>query len=336
MKNRRPLLPTLLGVAVLSFVSPARAGDPDLTEAGQAVLMEAAKAAQKKDWAVCRTKAAGVWDKVKHPTVAALLGACEAELGMAREAAEHLDFFLQRDDGKNPKQTQAAKERFPEVRAKVTLVEVASEPIAEVRVDGTVMGKTPLRVFLEPGDHKVELSAFGFNTKTESIAATAGGGRKLDVKLEREGSGTGGANGGGGGAPTSANTSATTGAGSVELPPPAEKPVWPSVLLGGIGAAGVATGIALLVVGTNKHGDAEELATCRPWTRTCEAEVNDALDEGGGLRAGGVAALAVGGASLVGMIIYLAIPAGPSNEQAVRLVPLAAPNGSGLTVKGTF
>ncbi len=334
-RSRSPhSLTTLTCLALLCTVAPAAAEEPDLTDAGQAVLMEAAAAAQKKDWAVCRTKAAGVWDKVKHPTVAALLGACEAELGMFREAATHLDFFLQRDDGKNPKQSQAAKDRFPGVRAKVMLAIVETSAAAEIRVDGAVVGPAPQRVFLDPGEHTLAATA-GSLAGTKTLTAIAGGEEKVLLILKD--SGAGGAGGGGGAPSTSASSgssTSTTGAGGGE--PEEGKPIWPAVLLGGVGAAGLATGIALLVVGTNDATDAIDTAkACQPWTDSCRTEGNDALSSANALRGGGIAAVAIGGASLLGMVIYLAVPAGPSADEAA-FRPLVGPGFAGLSFEGSF
>ncbi len=334
--NRRAIAALSL-MGTLLAGSAAQAGEPDLSEAAQAVFREALAAAAKKDWGLCRTRAAGVWDSHKNPTVAALLGVCEAELGMNREAAMHLDFFLQRDDKSQPQQTESVQKRFPQVRQKLMLLEISSVPPAEVRVDGTVMGTAPLRLFLDPGKHEVTLSLPGYASKSEQVDGTAGGGRTIELKLEPERMDAGGTEGTGAAAEGGGPSASTgVGGGSPIEPLPEPKPVWPAVLLGGVAAAGLATGIALVVVGVSKHGDAEEIAAgCQPWTTSCEQEANDALDLEDNLRAGGIVSISVGAASAVGMIVYLLVPSEPV-AGAATVQPIVGPSMIGISWKGSF
>lgn len=92
--------PWILGglAAALLLQHPARADD-ELNAASAKVFAEAIAAVEKKDWAVCRTKAIGVWQQIKNPKVAGILGICEAELKMHRDAAEHLDSFFANQKG---------------------------------------------------------------------------------------------------------------------------------------------------------------------------------------------------------------------------------------------
>ena len=174
----------------------ATADSTDLNEASRAVFKEAVQAASKKEWAVCRTKAAGVWDQVKNPTVAALLGACEAELGMHRDAAEHLDYFLQRDTGAEPVQTKVARENFDRVRPNVVLVTVgATENASEVWVAGTKVGSTPARLFFAPGTHTIEVRKAGFETIVETVTGAGGEEKPFTASMKPLGAGGGGQGG---------------------------------------------------------------------------------------------------------------------------------------------
>ncbi len=68
------------------------------------------------------------------------------------------------------------------------LLQVAVRPWAEVRVDGRVVGTTPLdRISLSPGSHVVVLRHPGFEPLTRSVSIRSGDVQKLVVDLSREG-----------------------------------------------------------------------------------------------------------------------------------------------------
>lgn len=68
------------------------------------------------------------------------------------------------------------------------LLQVAVRPWAEVRVDGKVVGTTPLdRISLAPGSHVVVLRHPGFELLTRAVTIRAGEVQKLVVDLSREG-----------------------------------------------------------------------------------------------------------------------------------------------------
>jgi TonB family protein len=61
---------------------------------------------------------------------------------------------------------------------------IASQPIgAEVLVDGVLVGRTPLEIELAPGAHQLELRADGYRPLTQSIDASDGVPRALDLAL---------------------------------------------------------------------------------------------------------------------------------------------------------
>ncbi|NUP12086.1 MAG: PEGA domain-containing protein [Polyangiaceae bacterium] len=303
-------------------------GSNELNEASRAVFKEAVQAAGTKDWAVCRTKAAGVWDQVKNPTVAALLGACEEELGMHRDAAEHLDFFLQRDSGKEPVQTNVAKEAYAKARKHVVLVTVNSVPgEAEVWMGNAMVTRTPARLFVEPGASSVELRKSGYANATQSWTASAGDERSFAVSLEEQGggggAGAGGAGGGGAG-----------GAGGEGGGEPDSKPIWPAILMGGVGAVGLGVGISLTVASAGKYDDAETMGACAD--QTCINAQTDLLGESDTFQNAAIAGYAIGGAALIGMTVYLLIPGPEPANAAVQVVPIATPDTQGVIVTGTF
>ena len=314
----------------------AAPGDTELTDASRAVFTEAIAAASKNQWAVCRTKALGVWQQIENPKVAGLLGSCEAELGMARDAAEHLDFYLLRDDGADPARTKTAKERFDKMRAKVALIILTPTPAdAEVRVDGKVLGSGPQRVFVEPGAHVFEVAKGGPAAK-KAIEVVAGDEKALSLSAPASepaggGGGVGGTGAAGGGG----------GAGGAEETP--GKQIWPTILLGSVAAAGLGVGIGLTVASQGKYGDAEDIAGgCMGNGPACPVEDGQALvDDADTFQNAGIAGFAVAGAAAIGMIVYLIVPtATDSNTKAdaarIKLVPVIGPDTAGFTFSTSF
>jgi hypothetical protein len=123
------------------------------------------------------------------------------------------------------------------------------------------------------------------------------------------------------------------------------KPIWPAIVLGGVGAAGLAVGIAGFVVSVQSSSDADDLAdevraagsNCNATSATC-ADIVSALEDKQTFQGVGIAGLVVGAASLTGMAIYLAVPQsaeGGPKPSALRLTPLLGPT-SGVFIEGNF
>jgi len=327
-------LATLIALCPLA----ADAAPGDLTDAARKVMSEAGDAANRSDWALCRTKAVGVWDKFKRPSVASLLGSCEAELGMNREAAEHLDFFLQHDDKSNAKQTAAAQEHYPMVRSKLMLVVVdCNEADFDVRVDGEAKAAASARIFLEPGHHTIEIRKDGFTPDTSTIDATAAGEKKLSIKLVPVGTGAGGS---GLATPSTGSGTIDTGAGGAR-PVGARRSFVPAIVGYGVGAIGIGVGAGFLVAHSSERSDAEKLAKGRHCSGAADATCKDVIDKTSQAnRSGniGAASMIVGGVGIVagtGLLVWALL--GPRREaSAVRVLPVVGGREQGLIVEGQF
>jgi hypothetical protein len=126
-------------------------------------------------------------------------------------------------------------------------------------------------------------------------------------------------------------------------PPSGEKPVWPTVLLASVGAAGLGVGIATLVVGAQKHGEAEEhdqSAACATLDAACVNAGDALLDDARMFQGVGIAMTTLGGLALAGMITYLAIPGeAPADEDGAKsatIRPFAADADVGVTLQLEF
>jgi hypothetical protein len=120
----------------------------------------------------------GAWARKRTHEIAGNLGAVELELGRHRDAAEHLAWSLRRVPRTTPDpRLEALKASLDQARSHVAaLTPAVGVEGAEIRVDGRVVGATPLEgeIFVEPGTHLVEAVAPGFVPTRLSLAAEAG------------------------------------------------------------------------------------------------------------------------------------------------------------------
>lgn len=106
------------------------------------------------------------------------LGSVELELGLPRDAAEHLAFCI-----KNFPATGAAKKlefiqgRFAEARKRVAALSITvSATGAEVFIDARSLGRSPLpeEVFVEPGERLIEVQLGGYELEHRAVEVGKG------------------------------------------------------------------------------------------------------------------------------------------------------------------
>jgi len=304
----------------------------------------------KGDYERARVAYLAAWALKKHFQIAASLGDCELRLGRFRDAAEHLTFALRelpatsewqsvRDGG--GKMLADAKTHV----GAVTLTVSAAD--ADVSVDQTVIGKTPLLdpIFLEPGTHTIEVKKIGFVSKRVDVEAKAGKTEPLDVALEAEG----GTTGAGGAPPDSTSAGAGGSGGGTATPPPSGKSV-PLLVTGTVLAVvGVGVGATLIGLGASAATDRDGIRTQLPGMSSCGAgtpyasecgqvlEKNDAFIA---LSAGGGVALGVGAALGIATLLYGVVPSSSSSSEkkstTLVLAPVLSPSLRGVFAAGTF
>jgi hypothetical protein len=340
--NRTPWYLGGLSAALLLH-QPARA-DEELNAASAKVFGEAIAAVEKKDWAVCRTKAIGVWQQIKNPKVAGILGICEAELGMHRDAAEHLDFFFANQKGSAATQLQQAQTRFDAVRPKVALLEVTPDPDdAFVTVQGTPIGPGKRRLWVEPGSVSIGIAKNG-ESKSQTLDLRGGETRALSLVLP-PGMGAGGASASGAGNsdPGGAGPAGAGGAGATGGGDPGgagaggagatgeEAPAWPAITLGVAGGVLLAGGIGTLVGGFVLEGAVVDRATglrCAS-DPSCQSNEDD-FATANTLGAVGITSLILGAAAMTGMIVYVTMTGESETHARLRVSPM------GLSFEGSF
>jgi hypothetical protein len=288
-----------------------------MNDATRALFTEAVTAYQKKDFPTCRVKALGAWGAKRHAQIASLLGICESALDMHRDAAEHLAFAIEQGEDKHPDRGKDVTDAFAKSKSKVGTVKIDSNAQgADVRKDGAVIAQTPTTLFFDPGNFILEITKQGY--QPQKITLELSPGREEVVKAElamvKQDDGAGGGAGGG-----------------PETPPTEEKPIWPYIVLGGVGAVGLGLGIGFTVASVGKAGEAEDLAC---GDAACIAQGDELYSDANLFRGLGIGGFALLGVSAVGMIVYAVVP-GPQAEANVSVRPWS-PGLAGLGVQGTF
>ncbi|HEX9621216.1 MAG TPA: PEGA domain-containing protein [Polyangiaceae bacterium] len=130
------------------------------------------------------------WTLAPTFDIACNLGRTEVELGLKRDAAEHLSFCLENFAASSRPEFRDAEDKFrilmDRVRPDVAGLHIVVEPAgAEVLVDATIVGHAPLRrdIFVEPGERLVRARLQGYASVERSVVAHQGRTRELRLDL---------------------------------------------------------------------------------------------------------------------------------------------------------
>lgn len=127
------------------------------------------------------------WSLKKSFDVAGNLGTVQADMGKARDAAEHMAYALREfPAGGKPALRDALMKRLADVQRQVGTVRVqASRAGAEIFVDNMSAGITPLSadVFVNPGNHLIEARMDGSVVARVEIAAGRGTAQEVTLQL---------------------------------------------------------------------------------------------------------------------------------------------------------
>lgn len=286
---------------------------------------------------------AAAWALKKSYDIAANLATAEAELGLSRDAAEHFAYCIRTFPSTGPKKNLAlVKRSFDDVRAKVgTLAIKVSVEGAEVFVDGKSVGRAPLteEVFVEPGPRTVEAKLAGYAPAKKGVQVSKGGAAPVSlVMAEAEATG-----------PSTAPPGADPAKGAEGKAPPfdARGPNRTALVAGGATAgAALVAGVVFTIVANGKAGAADELKTpiagqyglkacaASPPAPGC-AELHQARAPQ--YTFSNLALWSFVGAGLVGVgtAVYALMPRG-APKSALRITPVAAAQGGGLSVSGAW
>lgn len=267
------------------------------------------------------------FDLRKSYDIAGNLGDVELKLGKPRDAAEHLAFTMSNFPltGK-PELRDRMQKAFEEARQQVGAVRITvNVERAEIMLNQRVIGKSPMseEYFVDPGEHTFQATLKGYKPTTQTITAEKGA--QLEVKLTLI---------------------------AIAPPPPPKRSKAPAVALGVGAAVGFGAGLGLFLLSNSKLGEAEELTneivaangTCREERGTVHpscADLESKKSTVNTLDGLAIGAASLGGLALVGMVVYLALPApaAPPTRATglnIKLIPTAGRDSGGLLVSGSF
>jgi len=309
-------------------------GTDERFAAGQAAF-------ESGDYAAARLAYLNVWTRTRTYDVAANLGQAELEMGLFRDAAEHIAFALAHAPPSVPASTREAMRGLLE-QAKQEVAALGIEGLpdgAEVLVDGRVAGAAPIEgdLYLEPGKHVLSVNVGGFEPEKRALTAYKGERHSVVFALQRQAevAGTG---------PDPAETASS----EPGEPGAADSsgPSWVPVAVGGtITALGLAGGIGFTLAAGSKRDDRDEQLEALGGSSACgtgtvypdECSRIDQLDSDANQYANlGVAGFVTAGVAGMATVIYLVWPRQRSSEQAVLVTPAVGSKGGSLTVSGAF
>lgn len=296
----------VLVVAGSLLVSLPAAADPVDVLFGEGVA-----AAQAGQVEVAYEKLKAAWALRQTYDIAASLAVVENALKKHRDAAEHFQFALDNF----PPMTAADKRQqleqgLAEARKNVGELKINVAPGAEVEVNGRAVGMSPLKapVFVDPGQATVTCKKKDFGEGQALVQVNIGEAKDVTVEIK-----------------------ITTGPGGEAE----DKPIWPTIVLSVVGAAGIGAGIGLTVVGFQKNGEAEDLAGTCGLGPDCVTQGDDLIDQANTFVGVGGAMFGVGGAALLGVLIYNLVPQDSSTEKAA-FAPIISPSEAGLSATLRF
>jgi hypothetical protein len=169
-------------------VDAASTSDPALADYARvrALYQKAAHAFEGGHYTDARELLLQAWSLRRSYDVAASLGDTEVKLGLFPEAAEHLSFSLRNFPPLENEHAIANVRSQLEAARKVAagLRISVDEPQVEVRVDGRLIGMSPIAdtAFVTPGRHTVEARK-GSATRTQTLVGEAGVEKLVTLRL---------------------------------------------------------------------------------------------------------------------------------------------------------
>jgi hypothetical protein len=345
MTMRRCQIVSLCAVPLLVGLYPlasAHAGPKD--EAGENARADdyfrQGKAFVKEDrWEEARRAYLAGYRIKRGYDIAGNLGSVELELGLARDAAEHLAYCIKSFPATGTAaQLAYIKGRFEEARQKVGALAIqVNVDGAEVFVDGRSIGRSPFNddVYLEPGARTLEVKLSGYAPSKRSIEAARGAWQSVALVLRASS---------GGGARAAAPAPVPV---PLRVEPRSRAPFFVG---GSLALVGIGAGLTGLFLSQSSASRAEEQLTqlkSRGGDSACLDAGNradcDALDRSyrdrSAFRTVSIAGFATGGAALGAILTYALLSSGKAHSTrggGLHVEALAGPGLGGALVTGGF
>jgi tetratricopeptide (TPR) repeat protein len=171
-------------VAAFLPVSPAAAQEPAVREKARATLIEGTKLFAEGRFAAALDKYLAAQAMVPSAKVYFNIGQAYQGMGKQAQALMAFERFVREARDAPPDYIKAAREEVVRLSRKVALVDLSCDVDgAEVLLDGTVMGVTPLpsRLAADAGRHALTVRSGQFGSQSKPFTALAG--KSLDVDL---------------------------------------------------------------------------------------------------------------------------------------------------------
>ncbi len=339
---RRAIWSTALALSCASWGGPVQAqGESGAAPATDQQFAAGQAAFDRGDYAAARLAYLNVWTRGRTYDVAANLGQAELEMGLFRDAAEHLSYAIANAPPSVPAETRdAMRAMLEQAKQEVAVLGIEGLPDgAEVLVDGRAVGNAPFDgdLYLEPGKHVVEVNLGGQRPEQRELTGIKGERHSIvfspppGAQVAGTGADRGGDAGAQPGEPASADSSG---------------PSWVPVAVGGtITALGLVGGIGYALAASSKRDDRDAQLDALGGSSACgsgtvfrdECAAIDQLDadanQYGNLAVAGFVTAGVAG---VATAAYLLWPRESSSEQAVLVAPTIGRSGGSITVSGAF
>lgn len=331
---RLALVALWLGVGTAQHVEAQSAPGKAQQQQYKRVLDEAMAEYERSNWAEARSLFEAAHELSPTARTLRAIGMCAFEEKSYVMAIKFLGDAL--TDTRKPltaeqrKQTEDALWRAREFVAKYRL---NLTPIdATVRIDGHEPMLADGQLLLDPGNHRLTVSASGYVTSDQTIGVRAREAGELVVTLLVEGAAVASTEPTPPPAPEEA-PAASTGAPPVDEPKgKLTKLQWVGVGLSAFGAAALGVGIGFGVDAKNKH----DRSDC---TDTCETEADKKLNDQALTSAHVSTAMFVAGGVSAAAGIFLAVwgrEKKPSTQQSLRFAPALAQGFVGGTARGVW
>jgi hypothetical protein len=312
-----------------------------MTDKARDLYMEGRTLYGQRAWDKAHAAFLAAWSLKKHWQIAGMLGHCEVQLGRHREAAEHLAFAVRTGSpSANPSELKVLQDQLAEVKRKVGVVtvQVEGQP-AEVLVDGTVVGTSPLLdpLFVDPGEYVLKARTTDRTSSEVKVTVGAGSVKEIMLRLDR---GVGAEPG-----PTAPAASSARPHGEEER---TEGNVLYPVLFASSGALFVGGAVLGGVFWGKASGNADDVnelqdslpsdGCANPAHASDCARLAEAQDDYDSNRSRRNIALVVGGVGLVGAGVtgYLWMQESKAEQRALTVLPFSDGATAGVVAAGSF
>lgn len=304
-----------------SAAVPAPVASDALTDQARELHTKGVELFQKGEFEKARAAFLAAWALKKHPQIASNLGAAENQVGKYKDAAEHFAWFLREAGARaDPNEKKIVETLFAKAKLEIATIKLTvSEPGAEVRVDGALVGKSPLAdpLFLEPGAHTIEARKDGFESSSQTVTASKGMNETRAITLTNKASGGG------------------------------QNSIVPVIALGGAAVVVAGVSVGLFVASSDKGNAALQVsdeilgagrscvAGAGNYDSRCASIASEASTADTMNRAG-IGTMIGAGALALGAGAYWMFVVREPKKQSAQVVPFASPQAGGVIVRGTF